>query len=80
MCAGNNDQVDTAVQSPIKSEIGLLGVNGIIDAIVHRDYQLVLLPQMPRQVNPEGGISALMFPYHLSIQFYLCRHGCPLDF
>ena len=59
--SGHRDQTHRPVQPAVKGEVGLLGVDGVILAVVHEDSQQVVPgAQRGGQLHPEGGIPALV--------------------
>ena len=71
----NHNQVHLPVQAAIKGKVRFLGIDAVTAAVVHRNAQLVPVPQMFRQIHPESGISPLMACQQLTVQAHLGRHG-----
>ena len=61
VCGGHGDQVHRPVQPTVKGEVGFLGVDGVILAVVHEHSQQVVPgAQRGGQFHPEGRIPARM--------------------
>ena len=56
----DHQQADRAVDAAIEGEVGFLGVDKVIFAVVGDDGQLVLLFQQSGDVRPEGGEAAVV--------------------
>ena len=58
-----------AVNAAVEGEVGLLGVDGIVVAVVNGNKQLICaVVQGIGDVHAEGGITALVFGYFLTVQ------------
>ena len=75
----HDDQIHIPVQSAIKRKIRFLGINDIVIAVVHRNAELVPLPQMFRQFHPKRRISSLMHRQFFAVQAHPRRHRRAFD-
>ena len=66
------EQRDRAVQSAVKSEVGFLRIHMVIGGIVNLHENLVLLIQDLGQIDPPGGIAAIVAGNIFSIHNHLC--------
>ena len=57
-----------AVNAAVEGEVCLLGVHGVVVAVVHADRQQIFLFEMFGQVNPKGGIAALVLGQLFAVQ------------
>ena len=56
----DHHQADVAVDAAVEGEVGLLGVDAVVDAVVHLDGKTVILFQQLRDVDTEGGVAAVV--------------------
>ena len=73
---GHNMQRYIAVNAAVEGEIGLLGVDGIIVAVVNRNHQLIgTIVQGIGDVHAESRITALVLGHFLTVQTDNCSHS-----
>ena len=73
---GHNMQRYIAVNAAVEGEVGLLGVDGIVVAVVNRNSQLICtIVQSIGDVNAESRIPALVLGYFLTVQTDNCSHS-----
>ena len=73
---GHNMQRYIAVNAAVEGEIGLLGVDGIIVAVVNRNHQLICtIVQGIGDVHAESRITALVLGHFLTVQTDNCSHS-----
>src|SRR5699024_8151636 len=58
--AGDHDEAYIPVDAAVEGEVGLLGIDGIVAAVVHRHGEGVVFCQDAGDVGPEGGVAAVM--------------------
>ena len=76
VCSGHNMQRYIAVNAAVEGEVGLLGVDGIVVAVVNRNHQLICtIVQGVGDVHTEGGVAALVFGHFLPVQADNCSHS-----
>ena len=80
MVFGYQNQIHAAIQTAVKSEVRLLGINPIVIGIVHRYAQKVFFLQMVCDVYPEGGIATLVVGKVGTIQVHIRGHSCTKEF
>ena len=56
----DHHQADVAVDAAVEGKVGLLGVDAVVDAVVHLDGKTVILFQQLRDVDTEGGVAAVV--------------------
>ena len=65
---GNDVQSYIAVNAAVEGEVCLLGVHGVVVAVVHADGQQIFLFEVVGQVHPEGGVAALVLGQLFPVQ------------
>ena len=76
VCSGHNMQRYIAVNAAVEGEVGLLGVDGVVVAVVNRNNQLICtIVQGIGDVHTEGGVAALVLGHFLTVQADNCSHG-----
>ena len=76
VCSGHNMQRYIAVNAAVEGEVGLLGVDGVVVAVVNRNNQLICtIVQGIGDVHTEGGVAALVLGYFLPVQTDNCSHS-----
>ena len=60
MVLADHHQADVAVDAAVKGEVGLLGVDVVVDAVVHLDGELVVFCQQVGDMDTEGGVAAVV--------------------
>ena len=86
----DHHQADVAVDAAVECKVGLLGVDAVVDAVVHLDGELVILCQQVGDMDTEGGVAAVVGAdvpavqqnfgagidaLELHLQHHLCRSG-----
>ena len=66
-----HQQTYIPVDAAVEGEVCFLGVNAVVDAVVHPHRELVLCLQQLRDLCPEGGVAAVMGAKLLTVQ----QHG-----
>ena len=56
----DHHQADVAVDAAVECKVGLLGVDAVVDAVVHLDGELVVLCQQVGDMDTEGGVAAVV--------------------
>ena len=56
----DHHQADVAVDAAVEGEVGLLGVDAVVDAVVHLDGELVVFCQQIGDMDTEGGVAAVV--------------------
>ena len=79
MLCRNDVQSYIAVNAAVEGEVCLLGVHGVVVAVVHADRQQIFLFEMFGQVNPEGRIAALVLGQLFPVQVDGGGHGCAVQ-
>ena len=65
-----------AVNAAVEGEVGLLGVDGVVVAVVNRNNQLICtIVQGIGDVHTEGGVAALVLGHFLPVQADNCSHS-----
>ena len=64
----DHHQADVAVDAAVEGEVGLLGVDAVVDAVVHLDGELVVLFQQVGDMDTEGGVAAVVGADVLAVQ------------
>ena len=67
------------VNAAVEGKVCLLGVHGVVVAVVHADGQQVLVFQVVGQVHPEGGVAALVLGQFFPVQVNGGSHGCAVQ-
>ena len=67
------------VNAAVEGEVRLLGVHGVVVAVVHADGQQVLVFQVVGQVHPEGGVAALVLGQFFPVQVDDGGHSCAVQ-
>ena len=67
----HHQQAHIPVDAAVEGEVCFLGVNAVVDAVVHPHRELVLCLQQLRDLCPEGGVAAVMGAELLTVQ----QHG-----
>ena len=76
MSSGHNMQRYIAVNAAVEGEVGLLGVDGVVVAVVNRNNQLICtIVQGIGDVHTEGGVAALVLGHFLPVQADNCSHS-----
>ena len=75
MLCRNDVQSYIAVNAAVEGEVCLLGVHGVVVAVVHADRQQIFLFEMFGQVNPEGRIAALVLGQLFAVQVDYSGHS-----
>ena len=75
MLCRNDVQSYIAVNAAVEGEVCLLGVHGVVVAVVHADRQQIFLFEMFGQVNPEGRIAALVLGQLFPVQIDYSGHS-----
>ena len=75
MLCRNDVQSYIAVNAAVEGEVCLLGVHGVVVAVVHADRQQIFLFEMFGQVHPEGRIAALVLGQLFPVQVNGGGHG-----
>ena len=75
MLCRNDVQSYIAVNAAVEGEVCLLGVHGVVVAVIHADRQQIFLFEMFGQVNPEGRIAALVLGQLFTVQVNGGGHG-----
>ena len=76
VCSGHNMQRYIAVNAAVEGEVGLLGVDGVVVAVVNRNNQLICtIVQGIGDVHTEGGVAALVLGHFLPVQADNCSHS-----
>ena len=74
--SGHNMQRYIAVNAAVEGEVGLLGVDGVVVAVVNRNNQLICtIVQGIGDVYTEGGVAALVLGHFLPVQADNCSHS-----
>ena len=76
---GNDVQGHIPVNAAVEGEVRLLGVHGVVVAVVHADGQQVLVFQVVGQVHPEGRVAALVLGQLFPVQVNGGGHGCAVQ-
>ena len=63
------------VKAAVEGEVCLLGVHGVVVAVVHADRQQIFLFEMFGQVNPKGRIAALVLGQLFAVQVDYSGHS-----
>ena len=71
----NDVQSYIAVNAAVEGEVCLLGVHGVVVAVVHADRQQIFLFEMFGQVNPKGRIAALVLGQLFAVQVDYSGHS-----
>lgn len=56
----DHHQADVAVDTAVECKVGLLGVDTVVDAVVHLDGELVVFCQQVGDMDTEGGVAAVV--------------------
>ena len=64
----DHQQRHITVDAAVEGEVGFLGVDAVILAVVHSDNQVVVLCQQRGDVSAEGGVAAVMVNDRLAVQ------------
>ena len=72
---GNNVQGHIPVNAAVEGEVCLLGVHGVVVAVVHADCQQIFLFEMFGQVHPEGRVAALVLGQLFAVQVDYSGHS-----
>ena len=64
----HHQQAHIPVDAAVEGEVCFLGVNAVIDAVVHPHRELVLCLKQLRDLCPEGGVAAVMGAELLTVQ------------
>ena len=75
----NDVQGHIPVNAAVEREVRLLGVHGVVVAVVHRNGQQVFVFQVVGQVHPEGGVAALVLCQLFAVQVNGGGHGCAVQ-
>ena len=75
MLCRNDVQSYIAVNAAVEGEVCLLGVHGVVVAVVHADRQQIFLFEMFGQVNPKGRIAALVLGQLFAVQVDYSGHS-----
>ena len=75
MLCRNDVQSYIAVNAAVEGEVCLLGVHGVVVAVVHADRQQIFLFEMFGQVNPKGRIAALVLGQLFPVQVDYSGHS-----
>ena len=75
MLCRNDVQSYIAVNAAVEGEVCLLGVHGVVVAVIHADGQQIFLFEMFGQVNPEGRIAALVLGQLFAVQVDYSGHS-----
>ena len=67
------------VNAAVEGKVRLLGVHGVVVAVVHADGQQVLVFQVVGQVHPEGRVAALVLCQLFPVQVNGGGHGCAVQ-
>ena len=76
---GNDVQGHIPVNAAVEGKVCLLGVHGVVVAVVHADGQQVLVFQVVGQVYPEGRVAALVLCQLFPVQVNGGGHGCAVQ-
>ena len=79
MLCRNDVQGHIPVNAAVEGEVRLLGVHGVVVAVVHADGQQVLVFQVVGQVHPEGRVAALVLGQLFPVQVNGGGHGCAVQ-
>ena len=79
MLCGNDVQGHIPVNAAVEGKVCLLGVHGVVVAVVHADGQQVLVFQVVGQVHPEGRVAALVLCQLFPVQVDGSGHGCAVQ-
>ena len=79
MLCGNDVQGHIPVNAAVEGKVCLLGVHGVVVAVVHADGQQVLVFQVVGQVHPEGRVAALVLCQLFPVQVNGGGHGCAVQ-
>ena len=66
----HHQQAHIPVDAAVEGEVRFLGVNAVVDAVVHPHRELVFCLQQFRDLCPEGGVAAVMGAELLTVQQY----------
>ena len=66
----HHQQAHIPVDAAVEGEVRFLGVNAVVDAVVHLYRELVFCLQQFRDLCPEGGVAAVMGAELLTVQQY----------
>ena len=64
----HHQQAHIPVDAAVEGEVCFLGVNAVVDAVVHPHRELVFCLQQLRDLCPEGGVAAVMGAELLTVQ------------
>ena len=56
----DHHQADVAVDAAVECKVGLLGVDAVVDAVVHFDGELVIFCKQVGDMDTEGGVAAVV--------------------
>ena len=66
----HHQQAHIPVDAAVEGEVRFLGVNAVVDAVIHPHRELVFCLQQFRDLCPEGGVAAVMGAELLTVQQY----------
>ena len=64
----HHQQAHIPVDAAVEGKVCFLGINAVVDAVVHPHRELVLCLQQLRDLCPEGGVAAVMGAELLTVQ------------
>lgn len=67
----DDEQLHVPVDTAVEGEVGLLGIDAVVDAVVHLDLQVVLLPEQGGDLGPEGGVAAVVMDDALTVELHI---------
>ena len=67
----HHQQAHIAVDAAVEGKVCFLGINAVVDAVIHLHRELVFCLQQPRDLCPKGGVAAVMSAELLTVQ----QHG-----
>ena len=66
----HHQQAHIPVDAAVEGEVRFLGINAVVDAVIHPHRELVFCLQQFRDLCPEGGVAAVMGAELLTVQQY----------